>query len=196
MLAALTTDTFADTPLGWINNNNPSAYTNDHGELEIAASIQAINGAIDFLDLREEFFANNKRLQGKSGDLGGYRFDVNCGVTGYLTVFARLQKSGLTVDLGEITSANVLGIDDSLNATQQEIGFKWTLFESNLLESDNRRNTLSVMGNGYRNATMDFDLVVDRLDGDNLTVFFKDPTSFSVSNLNDEGWATRSLYSL
>lgn len=56
LVASLSSQISADTPLGWISNNNPAAYTIDQGELELAASLQAINGTIDFLDVREDFF--------------------------------------------------------------------------------------------------------------------------------------------
>lgn len=191
---ATASQVFGDTPLGWINNNTMSAYTTTQGELEISGSIHAVNEAIDFLDIREDLFANNQRLVGKSGDLDGTRFEAHYGITNYLSVFARQRQHELTVDLGDIASVNLVDISNSLDTTQQEIGLKWTLYEANLLEPDNRRTALSLQLTGYENETDDFDVVLDRIDLDNFTVFFTDPTTFAVSNMEDEGWTSRLLY--
>jgi len=184
----------ADTPVGWISNNTMSAYTTTKGELEISASIQAVNEAIDFLDIREDLFKNNPRLTGKSGDLDGTRFEAHYGLTDYLSIFARYQQHELTVDLGEIASINLVDISNSLDTTQQEIGLKWMLYEGDLLNPDNRKTALSLQITGTRNETKAFDAVIDRIDIGNLTVFFSDPTTFSVSNMKDEGWTSRLLY--
>lgn len=185
----------ADTPLGWINNGNMSAYTTTKGELELAASYQAVNGTIDFLNVREDLFASNRRLVGKSGDLQGGRLEAHYGITDFLSVFARHQEHELTVDLGEISSINVLDIDDSLDTTQQEIGFRWMLYEADLLNPSNERTALSLQLSGFRNKTDNFDVVTDQLTFGNVIVSFRDPTSFSVVDMEDEGWSSRLLYS-
>lgn len=184
----------ADTPLGWISNNTMSAYTTTKGELELSGSIQAVNEAIDFLDIREDLFENNPRLTGKSGDLDGTRFEAHYGVTDYLSIFARYQQHELTVDLGEIASINLVDISNSLDTTQQEIGLKWMLYEADLLNPDNRKTALSLQITGIRNETDDFDALVDRIDFGNVSVFFTDPTTFSVSSMQDEGWTSRLFY--
>lgn len=194
LVSGLPASTHADTPLGWINNNNMSAYTTTQGELELSASIQAVNGSIDFLNIREDLFASNRRLVGKSGDLQGTRLEAHYGINDFLSVFARHQEHELTVDLGEISSINVLEIDDSLDTTQQEIGFKWMLYEADLLNSNNERTALSLQVSGFRNETDNFDVVTDQINFSNIIVRFLDPTAFSVSNLKDDGWTTRILY--
>lgn len=185
----------ADTPLGWINNGNMSAYTTTQGELELSASYQAVNGTIDFLDIREDLFASNRRLVGKSGDLQGARLEAHYGITDFLSVFARHQEHALTVDLGEISSIEVLEIDDSLETTQQEIGFKWMLYEADLLNQNNERTALSLQVSGFQNQTDNFDVVTEEITFSNIIVRFLDPTAFSVSNLEDDGWTSRLLLS-
>ncbi|MCG8414135.1 MAG: hypothetical protein MI746_07935 [Pseudomonadales bacterium] len=192
--AGISVDLLADTPLGWINSNNVSAYTTTKGELELSGSIQAVNGTIDFLDIREDLFAANQRLAGNSGDLSGFKLEAHYGITDFLSAFARYQQHDLTVDLGEISSVRLLEIDDDLDTTQQEIGIKWTLYESDLLNPDNRNNALSLQLTGFKNETDNFDVTVDQVFFSNVTVTFLDPTTFSVSNLEDEGWTSRLLY--
>jgi hypothetical protein len=184
----------ADTPLGWINNGNMSAYTTTQGELELSASYQVVNGTIDFLNIREDLFASNRRLVGKSGDLQGSRLEAHYGITDFLSVFARHQEHELTVDLGEISSINVLDIDDSLDTTQQEIGFKWMLYEADLLNPNNERSALSLQVTGFQNKTDNFDVITDQITFSNVIVRFLDPTAFSVSNLEDDGWTSRLLF--
>lgn len=185
----------ADTPIGWIDNGNMSAYTTTQGEFELSVAINSVNSTIDFLDIREDLFANNQRLVGKSGDLSGTRIEAHYGITGSLSIFARYQEHALTIDLGDIASVNLVDISNSLDTTQQEVGLKWTLYEADLLSSDNRRTALALQITATKNETDDFDVLIDRLDFSNLSVFFNDPTNFSVSNMEDEGWTARLLYS-
>ncbi|GJM14151.1 MAG: hypothetical protein DHS20C12_25540 [Pseudohongiella sp.] len=193
--ASATNIVTADTPLGWLNNNNMSAYTATRGELELSGSFQRVNDTIDFLNIREDLFANNQRLVGKSGDLSGARYEAHYGITDYLSVFARYQQHELTVDLGDIASVNIVDISPSLDTTQKEVGIKWMLYEADLLNPDNRQTALSLQISGTRNETDDFDVFIDRIDFSNFTVFFTDPTAFSVDEMEDEGWSGRLLYS-
>ena len=94
----------ADSPLGGISNNTMSIYTTTRSELELSVSVQAVNEAIDFLDIREDLFRNNPRLTGKSVDLDGTRFEAHYGITDNLSMFARHHQHELTIDLGEIAS--------------------------------------------------------------------------------------------
>lgn len=183
-----------DTPLGWINNGTTSAYTTTRGELELSASIQAVNDTIDFLNVRDDLFANNQRLVGKSGDLDGFKLEAHYGITDFLSVFARHQEHELTVEIGEISSVNIVDLDNALKTTQQEVGVKWMLFESNLLDPENQKSALSLQLAGFKNSTNDFDVTIDQLVFDNVTVTFLDPTTFSVSNLEDDGWTAKVLY--
>jgi hypothetical protein len=185
----------ADTPLGWINSSNPAAYTTTAGEFEISLASLAVNDTIDFLNVRDDLVANNRRLAGDSGDLNGGKLELHYGITESLSVFYRQQQHRLTVDLGTINSVSLIDIDKSLNTTQQSLGFKWTFFESNLLKSDNRRSAASLEISGYSNKSDDFDVVIDEINLDNLQIFFRDPQTFSVADLEDEGWKARLVYS-
>lgn len=186
---------WTDTPLGWINRGNPSAYTTTQGEFEFSIAGLAVNDTIDFLDIREDLIANDRRLAGDSGDLEGNSIEIHYGITDSISVFARQQNQSLTVDLGQVQSVNIVEIDDALETQLQEVGFKWTLFESELLNPDNLQSSLSIQATAFRNKSDDFDVTVDQINLSNLTVFFTDPTTFSVDNLEDDGWTLRFFYS-
>ncbi|NKB31614.1 MAG: hypothetical protein GKR91_00755 [Pseudomonadales bacterium] len=189
------TKSWADTPLGWINRDNTSAYTATAGEFEFSIAGLAVNDTIDVLNIREDLIANNRRLVGDSGDLAGSAIELHYGITETISAFARYQDQSLTVDLGEVQSVNIVDINESLDTTLQEIGFKWTLFESKLLNPDNLQTALSIQATAYRNESDDFDVTIDQINFSNLTVFFSDPTIFSVDDLKDEGWTIRLLFS-
>lgn len=184
----------ADTPLGWIDSNIISAYTTTRGELEISASLQTVDDTVDILNIRDDLLASNPRLTGDSGDLIGRKLELHYGLSDSLSVFARLQEHELTVDVGPIASINVLDISDSLQTTQQELGVKWTLYRSNLLNPDNRQTAVSLQLTGFKNRTDNFDISLDKLTFSNVIVTFVDPTTFSVSNMEDEGWTARLLF--
>lgn len=184
----------ADTPLGWINTNNPSAYTTTQGELEIAVAKLAVNDTLDFLNYREDLIATSGRLTGDSGNLEGTQFELNYGLTRELSVFYHRQQHSLTLDLGEISSVDLVDIDKSLDTTVESAGFKWTFYRGNLLNPDNRHSAASLELTAFANHSSDFDLVVDEIRLDNLTVIFRDPQTFSVSDMQDDGWKARMLY--
>ncbi|PCJ28464.1 MAG: hypothetical protein COA96_01065 [SAR86 cluster bacterium] len=185
----------ADTPLGWINSSNSSAYTIGAGELEISLGGLAVNSTIDFLNIRDDLIANNRALEGDSGDFSGKKFELHYGITESLAVFYKQQQHSLTIDLGEIASVSLVDIDNSLDTTQQSAGFKWTFFEANILNPDNRRSAASLELSVYSNKSNDFDVMIDELRFDNLQIFFTNPQTFSVSELEDEGWKARFVYS-
>ncbi|MFT4816437.1 MAG: hypothetical protein ACI80L_001125 [Pseudohongiellaceae bacterium] len=185
----------ADTPLGWINSSNQAAYTTTAGEFEISIAGLAVNSTIDFLNVRDDLIANNRTLVGDSGDLSGAKFEIHYGITEAISVFYRQQQHQLTVDLGTINSVSVVDIDDSLDTTRQETGFKWTFFEANLLTPDNRHSAASLEISAYSNSSDDFDVTADVINITNLQIFFRDPQTFSVSGLEDDGWKARLVYS-
>ncbi len=185
---------WADTPLGWINSSNPTAYTTTAGEFEISASYLAVNDTIDFLNIRDDLIAANRILAGKSGDLSGRRLELNYGILPELSVFYRRQEHALTVDLGTINSINLIDIDNSLDTTYQSAGVKWTLYQANLLNPDNRVSALSLELTAFDSKSGNFDVVLDEIRFDNIEVFFRDPQTFSVTELEDEGWQARLLY--
>ncbi|MEQ8954942.1 MAG: hypothetical protein RL120_12490 [Gammaproteobacteria bacterium] len=185
----------ADTPLGWINSDNASAYTTTAKELEISAAVLAVNDTIDFLNVRDDLIAANRILAGKSGDLSGRRLEINYGILPELSVFYRRQEHDLTVDLGEISSISLVDIDNSLDTTYQEAGIKWTLYQANLLNPDNRVSALSLQLSTFKSDSKNFDVVTDEIRLDNLILTFTNPQTFSVTQLEDDGWQGRLLYS-
>ena len=186
----------ADTPAGWISSSNQAAYTATAGEFEISIAGLAVNSTIDFLNKREELIANNRALAGDSGDLSGAKFEIHYGITEAISVFYRQQQHQLTVDIGTINSVSVVDIDDSLDTTQQEIGFKWTFFEANLLNPGNRHSAASLEISAYSSSSDDYDVTADELNLSNQQIFFRDPQTFSVADLKDDGWKARLVYSL
>lgn len=184
----------ADTPLGWINSANMAAYTTTRGEFEISLAGLAVNDTIDFLNIRDELILNNRTLVGDSGNLKGGKFEIHYGVTEHLAVFYRRQQHSLTVDLGPIDSINLIDIDDALETTSQSAGFKWTFFQGNLLNANNRHSAASLELTAYSNKSDDFDVVLDEIQLGNSTITFLDQQTFSVAELEDEGWKARLVY--
>ena len=181
----------ADTPLGWINAGNPSAYTTTAGEFEINVSGLAVNDSIDFLNIRDDLLSSTQKLVGDSGDLLGAKLELHYGISSDLSVFYRLQVQDLTVDLGSINSVNLIDIDKELATRMQSAGLKWTFYRANLLNSDNRQTAASLELSAFSNKSNDFDVVLDEIRLPNLTVFFRDPQTFSIASLEDEGWKAR-----
>lgn len=194
LAVAASPQVLADTPLGWINAGNTSAYTTTRGEIEIGLAGLAVNDTIDFLNYRDDLIANNSRLTGDTGDLSGTRLELHYGITNTLDVFLKLQQQSLTIELGPISSINVVDKSDSLDTKRQSAGFKWTFFEGNLLNPDNRRSAASLELSAYANRTDDFDVEVDEINIDNLLIQFRDPQTFSVNDLEDQGWRARIIY--
>ena len=184
----------ADTPPGWINSGNTSAYTTAAGDLELTASWLRVNDTIDFLDVREDLIAGNRRLVGDSGDLEGYRLEAHYGFTEWLSVHFRQQRQDLTVDLGEISSVNVLAIDGELETTARELGLKWTFYIADQLNRDDAITAASLEVSAFDNDSASFDVLTDQISLGNLTVNFADPRTFSVLDLQDDGWQARLLY--
>lgn len=193
-ILGLCSSSFADTPLGWINSANPSAYTTTKGDLEIAIAGLAVNDTLDFLNIRDELLESNARLEGDSGDMAGGKLELHYGITETLSVFYKHQLQDVTVDLTEFSSINLIDIDDSLDSSLQSAGFKWTFFQGNLLNSDNRNSAASIELSGFKNQSDDFDILLDEIRLDNITIIFRDPQTFSVADLEDEGWKARAAY--
>jgi hypothetical protein len=103
LAVAVSPQVLADTPLGWINAGNTSAYTTTRGEIEIGLAGLAVNDTIDFLNYRDDLIANNSRLTGDTGDLSGTRLELHYGITNTLDVFLKLQQQSLTIELRPIS---------------------------------------------------------------------------------------------
>lgn len=154
-----------------------------------------MNDTIDFLNYKEDLIAASGRLEGNSGNMNGAKLELHYGVTRDLSVFYRRQQHSLSLDLGEISSVDLIDIDKSLDTTAESAGFKWAFFRANLLNPDNRQSSASFELSGFSNKSADFDLVLSEIRLDNLTIYFGVPQTFSVANLADEGWKSRLVYS-
>lgn len=185
----------ADTPVGWINSQNPSAYTASKGELNITIGGLLVNDTVDFLDIREDLLAGDRLLIGKSGDLGGQRIEFHYGITEWLAAFYVQQEHSIRIDFGEISSINLIDINSNLETTARSLNLRWTLFEADLLNPNDRPSALSLELGAFQNESSNFDVVVDEIKIDNLTLFFQNPQTFSVNQLQDDGWEAKLLYS-
>lgn len=185
----------ADTPLGWINSANSSAYTTTQGEFEVALAAQAVNDSLDVFNYRDDLIAASGRLVGDSGDFSGTKLELHYGITQDISAFYRRSSHSLTIELGEISSVDPIDIDSSLDTESESAGFKWTFFRSNLLNTDNRYSSASLELTAFRSESEDFDLLLDEIRLTNLSVFFATPQTFSVADLEDKGWKSRLLYS-
>lgn len=187
----------ADSPLGWIHSDHRNAYTQDPWSVELILGGLAVNEDIDVLNIRDELLAGTRRLEGKSGDLSGDLASLQIGLTPGISAFYRRQQTALTVDIGEISSINLLDIDDSLDTTLTAYGFKWNLFEAGLFDNARPWHALTLEVSRIENSTADFTGRLDRIDlTENFKIFFTNPQTFAVQDLDEDGWLARLLYSM
>jgi len=187
----------ADAPLGWLHNDHPSAYTLDAMRFDISLAALAVNDDIDFLDVREDLLAGTRKLVGDSGDLSGHKAEIQFGVHATLSVFYRRQQQDLTIELGDITSINLLALDDSLQTTSSAYGLKWNFYEAAYPDAARPWRTASLELTRTQNRTKDFTGTLNRITLDNnLTINFTQPQTFRVQDMDDDGWQARLLYSM
>jgi len=185
----------ADTPPGWINSENKSAYTTNNGELEITIAGLVVNSGIDLLNVREDLFAGNQRLAGDSVDLAGTRLEVHYGITEWLAVFYQDQSQLMKIDLGEIGAVNVLNIDSSIGTKSRRMGFKWIFYARDLPGLRNPETAAALEIATFRSQSDDFEVIADAINLPDATVAFDDPRTIAVNDLQDSGWEARVLYS-
>ena len=186
---------FADTPLGWLNRDFPSAYTQTARTFDLQLGALAVNETIDVLNIRDDILAGTRRLQGNSGDLSGTKVDLQVGITSSISVFFRRQEQSLVVDLGAVSSVELTALDDSLETTSTSYGFKWNFFESGLFDSASPWSAASLEVARVQNRTQDFKGSVKRIKIDAIEVIFTNTQEFRLENLEDDGWTARLLYS-
>lgn len=195
LIASATGSVFADTPLGWLNRDFPSAYTQTARTIDLQLGAIAVNETLDVLNIRDDILAGTRRLEGKSGDLDGYKVDLQVGITSSISAFYRRQEQSLVVDLGEVNSVELTALDDSLDTTSTTYGFKWNFFESGYFDNASAWHAASLEVARVENRTQDFTGKVKRLKLDTIEVTFTNPQEFRLENLEDEGWSARLLYS-
>ena len=186
----------ADSPLGWIHSNNPSAFTIPALDFEATIAKIAVNETIDFLDIRDDLLAGTRKLEGDSGDLSGQRIELHFGLTSYLSAFYRRQEQDLKIELGEVSSINLLDIDNGLSTTATAYGLKWNFFEAGHTDDSRPWRAASLELTRTRNSTDDFEGAIDRITlSGNLTIDFSTPQTFRLQDMEDDGWQARVLYS-
>ncbi len=194
-ISILSSASIADTPLGWLNRDFPSAYTQTARTFDLQIAGIAVNEDIDVLNIRDDILAGTRRLEGDSGDLSGYKIDLQVGITSTLSAFFRQQEQSLTVDLGEVNSVELTDLDDRLDTTSTSYGFKWNFFEAAFFDRDSAWHAASLEVARNINSTQNFTGQVKRLKLDSIEVTFTNPQEFRLENLEDESWSARLLYS-
>lgn len=187
----------ADTPLGWISNENPSAYTQNARTFELSVGAIAVNETIDFLNIRSDLLAGTRKLVGDSGDLKGQRVELHVGIVPSLSVFYRSQQQDLKIELGEISSVHLIDIDDGLHTTSTAYGFKWNFFEAGNVDKSRPWSAASLEVTRTHNSTDNYEGFFDRVRVSNdFSITFADPQTFRMDTLEDDGWQARVLYSM
>lgn len=188
---------FADSPLGWIHSNNPSAFTISALDFEATFAKIEVNDTIDFLDIRDDLLAGTRKLEGDSGDLSGQKLELNFGLTSYLSAFYRRQEHDLKIELGEVSSINLLDIDNKLSTTASAYGLKWIFFETRHTDNSRPWRAASLELTRTSNETNDFEGVIDKVTlSGNVTIDFTTPQTFRLQDMEDDGWQARVLYTM
>jgi hypothetical protein len=186
----------ADTPLGWIESAAPSAYTLGAMEIDLSLGAIAVNDTIDFLDIRDDLLAGTRKLEGDSGNLSGQNFSVQFGIASMLTAFYSQQNQALSVELGNIGSINLLGLDTELSTTSRRYGLKWNIYEAGHISEDRPWHALSIELSRLENSSDDFEGTLDKIFlNNNTTITFNQPQTFGIASLEDEALQAKVLYS-
>lgn len=187
----------ADSPLGWVHTDHISAYTLNERTFELSLGAIAVNEDLDFLGVRDDLLAGTRQLEGDSGDISGNNLELNVGITSWLSAYYRRQQSDLVIDIGEVRSINLLDLDDGLSTTSTSYGFKWNFFEAGNFDRARPWGAASLEVARTQNKSDNFAGVIDRITlNGNLTVTFTNPQTFSMNNMQDEGWLARVIYSM
>jgi opacity protein-like surface antigen len=195
-LALAGTGAQADSPLGWVHTDHISAYTIDARTFELNIGAIAVNEDLDFLGIRDDLLAGTRQLEGDSGDLSGNNLELNVGITSWLSAYYRRQQSELVIDIGEVRSINLVDLDDGLDTTSQNYGFKLNFFESGNFDNARPWRAASLEVSKTANKTNNFKGVLDRITlNSNTVITFTNPQNFEVDKMEDDGWMARLLYS-
>lgn len=197
-LLALSAAAGADTPLGWVSGDLVHAYTQDARSVEVTAERIAVNDTIDFLDIRDELLAGNRRLEDNSGDLKGWQGTIRVGVLEMLELFYRRQEHDLVLKLGPVNSLGILDVDQELRTTLNEGGLKWTFYQADRASRNQEITAASLELAWLKNESDDFSLAFDRITfnagGTSASITFNDTQRAGIDNLEDEGWRARLVY--
>lgn len=191
---------FADMPLGWLNSDNPSAFTLDAMSFDINVSKLAVNESLDVFKIRDTVLAGTRQLGGKTGDLDGNKITAQFGITSSLTAFYERQQTDLTIELGSISSINLLSIDSVLSTSSTSYGFRWNFFESGYFDNASAWHAASFEISKTHNSTKDYSAMIDEIylssGSFDVVISFTNPQTFGLRNLNDDGLKARFLYTM
>lgn len=186
----------AQQPLGWIGNGHSSAYTLTPGEIELSGKLLRVDDTVDFLDLRDDLLAGNRRLVGNSGDLDGAGGELRVGVWHGLELFYRQQDQDLTLNIGPVSSADIENLDNKLRTERKAYGAKWVFYEA--VSQDRSRSWTSAALELTRNESRSDDFGGE-LAGFQLSpgtsISLDPPQRFGMDRLKDDGWQARVLLS-
>lgn len=202
IVSALATSQYAaaDTPLGWLNSDHPSAYTLNAMTFDINVSGLAVNESLDVLKIRKDVLAGSRQLGGKTGDLDGNKITAQFGITSTLSAFYERQQTDLTIDIGTISSVNLISIDNALSTTATTYGFRWNFFESGYFDNASAWHAASLEISKTQNRSKDYSAVIDEIylssGGIDLIVSFTNPQTFGLQNMEDDGLRARFLYTM
>lgn len=189
---------FADTPLGWLNSDHPSAFTLDALSIDLNITGLAVNENLDVLNVRDTVLAGTRQLGGKTGDLSGNKVAAQFGITSTLSAFYERQQTDLTVDIGSVSSVNLVSIDQELSTTSTQYGLRWNFFEAAYFDNANAWHAASLEISKTENSTKDYSAVIDKIflasGGIDVTLRFTNPQTFGLQDLADDGFKARLLY--
>lgn len=187
----------ADTPTGWISNDNPSAYVLRPGTLELDGALLRVDDTIDFLNFRDDLLAANTRLIGDSGDLEGTRMNARLGIWRGLEVFYRRQQQDLTLRVGPVSRANIVELDQALETSRTEYGVNWVIYQETASDRTEPWRSLSLELSRIESSSEDFGGKIDRIQlNANTGVTFDPPQQFAMNRLKDDGWQARLIGTL
>ncbi len=189
---------FADTPLGWLSSDHPSAFTLDAMSFDLNITGLAVNEDLDVLNIRDDVLAGTRQLGGKTGDLEGNRVAAQFGITSTLSAFYERQQTDLTVDIGSVSSVNLISIDNQLRTTSTQYGLRWNFFEAAYFDNANAWHAASIEISKTENNTKDYSAIIDQIfissGGIDVTLRFTNPQTFGLQDLSDDGLKARLLY--
>lgn len=185
----------AELPWGWLPDAHGSAYTQAAGQISLTGQMHRVNDTLDFLDVRGDFLASNRRLTDNSGDFSGTTFGISAGVTDWLTVFYSQTDQDLTIKLADDPRVDLDNQDEKLRTRRQQLGLRWNLYESGYLGRDRPWTAISleVSGQESRSDSYGADLVGLRV-SDNFYLGLNPPARFAVDRMEDSGWRSRLLF--
>ncbi len=187
----------ADTPAGWISNNHTSAYVLSPGSVEFDGALLRVDDSIDVMNFRDDLLAANTRLVGDSGDLDGSRLNLRVGVWRGLELFYQRQQQDLTLQIGPVSRANIVELDQALETERTEYGLNWVIYEQATSDRNQPWRSLSLELSRSESSSEDFGGQIDRVQlTANTTITFNPPQQFAMNRLKDEGWQARLIATL